>query len=316
MKNSIWWWRQHWRGVTISTHTSERRSVSKSRELKRTTDFTEGDKLVIWSTNMFVQRGPVTKFKAYRGCSVSNWRTTTFRTLIYNGSKHYYEQVIFHRTMSWKDCTSPSCKIPVRFRQLWHFSIKKFCEEETKEIITDWGYVWNFILSNLKEIRISGFRTKIQSVEPWPKEGDKILSWSGRQENVFSGKQMGFVQVGDSCSRETRHQPWVTASMEGRTKSKHPLLDWKWEIRPTWKAQEVKRQVWRLGAKILVQGVQNVKNRRLFIGILPCVIITGLETNAFMAIVASVDILMVRRSPARGRKKRVLKEQLRFWDKI
>ena len=28
----IWWWRQHWKGVTISKHTSERRSVSRSRE--------------------------------------------------------------------------------------------------------------------------------------------------------------------------------------------------------------------------------------------------------------------------------------------
>ena len=25
----IWWWRQHWKGVTISKHTSERQSVSK-----------------------------------------------------------------------------------------------------------------------------------------------------------------------------------------------------------------------------------------------------------------------------------------------
>ena len=34
------------RGVTMSKHTSERRSVSRSRELRRTTDFSERDKLL------------------------------------------------------------------------------------------------------------------------------------------------------------------------------------------------------------------------------------------------------------------------------
>ena len=55
----------------ISRHTSERRSVSKSRELKRTIDFSEGDKFLVWSTNMFVQRDPITKFNSYGDCSVS-----------------------------------------------------------------------------------------------------------------------------------------------------------------------------------------------------------------------------------------------------
>ena len=57
---------------------------------------------------------------------------------------------------------------------------------------------------------------------------------------------------------------------------------------------------------------QDVENRRVIIGILPCVIITSLETGASVAIIACTDMLMVRRNPARGRKVRVLKEQLRF----
>ena len=65
-------------------------------------------------------------------------------------------------------------------------------------------------------------------------------------------------------------------------------------------------------AKIPCLWEQDVKYRRVPIGILQCVIVASLETDAFMAIVASIDMLMVRRSPARGRKKRVLKEQLRF----
>ena len=41
--------------------------------------------------------------------------------------------------------------------------------------------------------------------------------------------------------------------------------------------------------------------RRLIIDIIPCVVVTSLETAAFMAIVAYVDKLMVRATSARGR---------------
>ena len=57
------------------------------------------------------------------------------------------------------------------------------------------------------------------------------------------------------------------------------------------------------------------ENRRVIIGILPCVVSTSLETCASMATIACVDMLMVRRNPAKRRKVRVLKEQLRFWKK-
>ena len=52
MKNWIWWWRQNWNGATISIRTSKRGSASKSRELKRTTDFSEEVRLLIWSTKL------------------------------------------------------------------------------------------------------------------------------------------------------------------------------------------------------------------------------------------------------------------------
>ena len=45
-------WRQHWKRCYESKHTSERRSVSRSTELRRTTEFPEGDKLLIWSMNI------------------------------------------------------------------------------------------------------------------------------------------------------------------------------------------------------------------------------------------------------------------------
>ena len=52
MKNWIWWWRHHCKGATISKHTSERKSVSKSRELRKTTRCSEGVRLLIWSTKL------------------------------------------------------------------------------------------------------------------------------------------------------------------------------------------------------------------------------------------------------------------------
>ena len=46
--------------------------------------------------------------------------------------------------------------------------------------------------------------------------------------------------------------------------------------------------------------MQDVENRRVIIGILTCVVITSLETGASMAMVACIDMLMVRRNPAGG----------------
>ena len=50
----------------------------------------------------------------------------------------------------------------------------------------------------------------------------------------------------------------------------------------------------------------------MIIGIIPCVVVASLETDAFMAIVSYVDKLVVRATSARGREKKVLKDQLLF----
>ena len=47
-------------------------------------------------------------------------------------------------------------------------------------------------------------------------------------------------------------------------------------------------------AKIPCPWEQDVKDRRVIFGILPCVVITGLETDASMAIIACIHMLMVR----------------------
>ena len=65
-------------------------------------------------------------------------------------------------------------------------------------------------------------------------------------------------------------------------------------------------------AEILYQRVARCKRSSCDFRHLPCVVITSLETGASMAIIACIDTLMVRRNPARSRRKRVLEEQLRF----
>ena len=58
--------------------------------------------------------------------------------------------------------------------------------------------------------------------------------------------------------------------------------------------------------------MQDEKDRRVTLDIIPCVVVTSLETDAFVAFVAYVDKLMVTGNPARGREKKVLREQLLF----
>ena len=67
------------------------------------------------------------------------------------------------------------------------------------------------------------------------------------------------------------------------------------------KARQVQRPT---GAKMLVHGGQDVKDRHVIFDILLCVVIASLETDAFMAIIACIDMLMVGRDPARSRRKR------------
>ena len=55
--------------------------------------------------------------------------------------------------------------------------------------------------------------------------------------------------------------------------------------------------------KHLVYGRQDEKDRRVIIGTMPCVNVTSLETDAFVAFVAYIDMLMVRSNlSARSRK--------------
>ena len=86
---------------------------------------------------IFVQRDLMMRFRAYRDCSMYDWITMTFRILICDGNKHYYQPVINHQTKFWKVCVSENCKLLFISKQLWHNIIKKLLEKEENEIIID-----------------------------------------------------------------------------------------------------------------------------------------------------------------------------------
>ena len=130
------------------------------------------------------------------------------------------------------------CKILLISKQLRHFLFKNLFEKEEDEIITDWECVWDCTLNKLKEVIISGFKTKLQSEEPWPKERDKILSLSGRQENVSVQKQMGHVQK-ESLVVFHMRLPWETASQHKK----------KWETQRSKKSNDGGDRKWRSANK-------------------------------------------------------------------
>ena len=55
-----------------------------------------------------------------------------------------------------------------------------------------------------------------------------------------------------------------------------------------------------------------MKNGRVIVDIIPCLLVASLETDAFVAFVPYMDKMMVTATLARGREKKVLKDQLLF----
>ena len=104
--------------------------------------------------------------------------------------------------------------------------------------------------------------------------------------------------------------PWECVERSGRRKeispwNKYPLQYRKWKNRLTWKAQTVWRPVLRLELKIpcLLWLARWKKDRHAIIGTIPCVVITSLETDSFVAFVAYIDMLMVRSNLSAGSRK-------------
>ena len=302
------------------THTSVRKQVSKSSELRRTIDFSEGDKFLIWYMILFVQQDLMMRFKAYRECSTFDWKNGHIQDFGFAMGT----SIVINKwsTIGQHFGRSENLKIAEFFSNPNDYGTiqsRNYSRRKRTRFFTDWECAWDCILSKLRKVRISGFNTKLQSEEPWPKERDKILSQSGRQENVFSGKQMGLVRK-DSLvvfymrlPRATASQhkkkfeaqvdlaksmPRETVCSEERIKNKHPLLHRKWRNTLTYNARTVDVRVLKRELESLVYGEQNAKDRHVVVCILPCASATSLKADAVLANVANMDVLMLRRSPS------------------
>ena len=182
------------KGATESKHTSHRRSVSRSGEPRRTTDFSEGDTLLIWSLTIFDLLHPVMKFKDYRDCSVLNGRTTTFSGFWFTlGASMEWPSVgqCFRRSVRFQ-----VARLLSRSDKCGNYTIKKFFEEEDNEITTDWDCE-KCMLNKLIEEKIQGPERDYRACDSKLKERGKIPPPSWKTRECFQWKANG------SCSKET-----------------------------------------------------------------------------------------------------------------
>ena len=117
------------------THFRKKISVEEQRAQKDNR-FLRGRQVAYLIDEYFRPTGSHEEIQGSPGCSVSNWTSTTFRILI-------WEEALFLTS------DPPSDKVlegSVRLQDarflpssdnLWHKTIKKFCEEEDNEISTD-----------------------------------------------------------------------------------------------------------------------------------------------------------------------------------
>ena len=144
----------------------------------------------------------------------------------------------------------------------------------------------------------------------WSTKLPSVAPWQGRLKSVFSGKQLGLVQEETLVVFYTRGMPRKTArttwnEVEMRKKfspwasilfsTESEETDWRKSLNSP-KASLATKAI-----KSIAYCEQDEKYRRVIIDIIPCVVVTCLETDAFIAIVACVDKLMVRATSARGR---------------
>ena len=94
--------------------------------------------------------------------------------------------------------------------------------------------------------------------------------------------------------------------------SKHALQHRKWRNRLTKKLIHSEGQSCNWCRKPLVFVGQDENDRCVTLDIIPCVVVKSLETDAFRAIVANVDKLMVRATSARDQRRRYSRDRCYF----
>ena len=146
-------------------------------------------------------------------------------------------------------------------------------------------------------------------------KGQKKPLPSGRKENAFSGRQMGLVKKGDSCSfMHSRASGNQTSAEEVKNTGKRQAPS----SVPTGKGQtDVKSSTSReaspaTGAKIPCLWGARCKRSSCDFRHPPVCRDYKSGKRCIYGNSCLYRHLMVRRNPARSRRKRVLKEQLRF----
>ena len=138
-------------------------------------------------------------------------------------------------------------------------------------------------------------------------------SWYEIQFREWKVPSQSVIQKGEFHERNPCAPKFEERTLEETSRQEECARKAAWILRKIFKLKskdkttfyslvEIKAPV--LGLKISCLCGQDVKHRRVIIGILPWVVVTSLETDAIMAIVACFDMLMMRRNPPRGREKK------------
>ena len=183
-------------------------------------------------------------------------------------------------------------------------SIHNQLREKISLIMKNWIWWWRQDWNGATMFFV--WSTKLPSVEPWQDKRAKNSHTERKTRRMFSAenkwvlfKKGTLVVFYTSMPRETVRTAWneVEICKKFSSRSKHPLQYRKWKTQTDGKKlEQSKGQSCDKSWKFLVYGGQDEKHRRVIINIIPCVVVTSLETDAFMAIVAYIDVLKVRRN--------------------
>ena len=239
------------------------------------------------------------EFKAYQNSSVFDCRTTMYKILIYAGTKQHFLQVIHQRTKFWKVCENQNHRSLLSFRPCWHCTTRKPLEVEDCHRLR--MCVKLHVDQTLRKKNFKFQRRQADLVQ----KGSLVVSATGKYWETITKSMV---------RKETHAAPAMgkykeTGTMNSGQKNNHLLLRPKRRHRLTRKFRQAEEQALRNGTDSHADFERNAVFRHVMIGILPCVIITSLKQDANMVAIANTDTLMLRRSPARSRRKVVLKDQ-------
>ena len=200
-------------------------------------------------------------------------------------------------------------------------SIQNQLREKNSLIMKNWIWWWRQKWNGAAILLI--WSTNLPTVEPWQDKKGKNSYTERKTGEGFLRKTIGYCSRRDTCSflymhaAGDRETTWEENGRRKKISSGTSILfsteseetDWRERL------EQFKGQSCDSSKKSLVYGGQDEEDRHVILDIIPCVMVTSLETGAFVASVAYIDMLMVRSNPVRDREKKVLKEQLLLWER-